>query len=141
MNIERYENPLIIAGHGIRLSGAIDLFHELLDKLNIPVVTTFNGFDIVASDHPNFAGRIGTMGTPEGNKILREADLVLCIGTRNNVRQIGYKKEAFAKSARKVVLVDVDEDELYKTGVGLKVRRFCCMDAKQFIQECLDYDD
>lgn len=117
IDIIKYKNPLLVAGHAIRISNAIEEFHELMDKLNISVVTTFNGFDIVANDHPNYVGRIGTLGTSEGNKALREADLVICLGTRNNIRQISYKWKNFAKNAERIVLVDIDWEELKKETV------------------------
>ena len=138
-----YENPLIVAGHGIRLAGAIDVFHELLDKLDVPVVTTFNGFDIIPSDHPNFAGRIGTIGTVEGNEALREADVILFLGTRNNIRQTSYNWGKFAKGAFKI-FVDIDSNELSKQcqklcvcseGIdGLTILE----DAKKFITDWLN---
>ena len=129
------KKPLIIAGHGIRLADAIDIFYKLLDELNVPVVTTFNGFDIVPSDHSNFVGRIGTLGTFEGNKVLKEADFVICLGTRNNIRQVSYEWEKFAPNAD-IILVDIDPDELLKP---TRVSNFHIVrDMKEFIQEWLD---
>lgn len=126
-----YKRPLLVAGHGIRLAGALNLFYKLLEKLNIPVVTTFNGFDIVPSDHPNFAGRIGTVGTPEGNKILSEADVVIFLGTRNNIRQKSYDWDNFAKNSVKF-FVDIDEYELEKHKL-LKNIITKKIDVKEFI--------
>lgn len=107
------KRPLIIAGHGIRLSKQEEIFYELLKKLNIPVVTTFNGFDLLDNNHPNYIGRIGTIGQRAGNFALQNADLVLCLGTRNNVRQVSYSWENFVKNAFKIV-VDIDKAELDK---------------------------
>ena len=110
------QRPLIIAGHGIRLAGQIDNFKKLLEKLQIPVVTTFNGFDMLEADNPYYAGRIGTIGQRAGNFTLQNADLVLCLGTRNNIRQASYNWENFAKNAFKIV-VDIDKAELDKPTV------------------------
>ncbi len=107
------KNPLIIAGHGIRLSGQLNLFLKMIEKTNIPVVTSLNGFDLIPSNHKNFAGRIGTIGQRSGNFTLQNADLILCLGTRNNIRQISYNWENFAKNAYKIV-VDIDKSELDK---------------------------
>lgn len=107
------KRPLIVAGHGIRLANAQAEFAELLKKLEIPVVTTFNGFDLIANNNPLFAGRIGTVGQRAGNFALQNADAVLFLGTRNNLRQISYNFENFAKNAKKIV-VDIDEAELKK---------------------------
>jgi acetolactate synthase I/II/III large subunit len=107
-------NPLIVAGHGIRLSpGGISAFSSLLSAIPIPVVTTFNGFDLVPENHPLYVGRIGTLGTRAGNFALQSADTVLFLGTRNNIRQVSYNWGDFAKRAFKMV-VDVDQAELKK---------------------------
>ena len=111
--IEAAKRPLIIAGHGIRLSGMKDTFLKLIKKLNIPVVTTFNGIDLLPSDFPNCIGRIGTIGQRAANFALQNADLVLCLGTRNNIRQVSYNWENFAKKAFKI-MVDIDAAELQK---------------------------
>ena len=107
------ERPLLIAGHGIRLAGAQALFLEVAARLGLPVLTTFNGFDLIPTDHPLFIGRPGTLGTRAGNFALRNADLILTLGTRNNIRQVSYNWAAFAPGAFKVV-VDVDPAELAK---------------------------
>lgn len=107
------KRPLIIAGHGIRLSKQEEIFYKILEKLNIPVVTTFNGFDLLEDTHSNYIGRIGTIGQRAGNFVLQNADLLICLGTRNNIRQISYNYENFAKNAFKVV-IDIDSAELDK---------------------------
>ncbi len=132
IDIKRYKNPLIVAGHGIRLSNAIPLFYKLIDKLQIPVVTTFNSFDIMPSDHPLYIGRIGTIGTPEGNKALRETDCVVFLGTRNNIRQISYNWKNFAINAFKIN-VDIDQAELNKKTI--KYDKTYNMDVKNFMEE------
>ncbi len=110
------KRPVIIAGHGIRLSGATALFKGILKTLNIPVVTTFNGMDLIGSDHPNYAGRIGTLGNRSGNFTLQNADLILCLGSRNNIRQVSYNWQNFGHKAKKII-VDVDPAELVKPTV------------------------
>jgi acetolactate synthase-1/2/3 large subunit len=59
--LQKAERPVLIAGHGVRISKAKKQFLELVDLLDIPVVTTFNGFDLIASESDNFIGRIGTL--------------------------------------------------------------------------------
>lgn len=129
------KRPLLIAGHGIRLAGMVDVFKELVDKLNIPFVTTFNGFDMISSVHNNFVGRIGTIGQRCGNFALQNADLVICLGTRNNIRQASYNFENFAKNAYKIS-VDIDEAELDKPTVvpDLKIHT----DLSEFLPQLLN---
>lgn len=114
--LEKAKRPVVIAGHGIRLSGQEGLFQELLKRLDCPVVTTFNGFDLLPSNYPNYVGRIGTIGQRSGNIALQNADLVLCLGSRNNIRQASYNYENYAKNAFKIV-VDIDQAELDKPTV------------------------
>ncbi len=110
------ERPVIVAGHGIRLAGQIENLKALLKKLPFPVVTTLNGFDVIENDDPHYIGRIGTVGQRAGNFTLQNADCVLFLGTRNNIRQASYNWENFAKRAFKIV-VDIDQAELDKPTV------------------------
>lgn len=110
------KRPVIIAGHGIRIAGAQGLFDKLAAALEIPVLATFSGFDIVPNSSPFYAGRIGTLGTRGGNFSLQNADLVLSLGSRNNIRQASYNWENYANRAKKII-VDIDPAELNKPTV------------------------
>ena len=129
------KRPLIVAGHGIRLAGVQNEFLNFLDSTDIPVVTTFNGVDLLPTEHKNFCGRIGTVGQRAGNFTLQNADLILFLGTRNNIRQISYNWENFAKNAYKIV-VDIDQAELEKPTIvpDLKI----CADLKYFIPKLIE---
>lgn len=124
--------PVIIAGHGITLSGARREFLELADKLNIPVLATFGGFELMPTDDPKMIGRIGTIGTRPGNIALQNADWVLSIGSRNNIRQVSYNFENFVSNAKDFICVDIDQAELDKPTIHptLKIRS----DAGDFIR-------
>lgn len=130
--LKEAKRPLLIAGHGIRLAGMINVFKNIIDNYDIPFVTTFNGFDMISSNHKNFVGRIGTIGQRCGNFALQNADLVICLGTRNNIRQASYNFENFAKNAYKIS-VDIDEAELDKPTVrpDLKINA----DLAEFLPE------
>ena len=110
------ERPVIIAGQGIGISGARDLFLQIADRIGIPVVSSFSGVDIISSDHSLFMGRVGTIGNRSGNFTLQNADLLISIGSRNNIRQVSYCWQTFARAAFKVV-VDIDPAELSKPTV------------------------
>lgn len=111
--LKKAKRPLIIAGHGIRLANMQQEFHQLIKKLNIPFVSTFNGFDISEDSNDFYIGRIGTIGQRAGNFALQNADLILCFGTRNNIRQISYNWNSFGKNAYKII-IDIDKAELEK---------------------------
>lgn len=124
------KRPVVLAGHGIRISGGIDELKKLLNNSNIPVVTTFNGMDVVGEDNKNYIGRFGTLGNRAGNFCVQNADVLITIGTRNNIRQVSYNWEFFAREAYKII-VDIDEAELQKPTV--KPDMPVCADAKDFI--------
>ena len=111
--IKQAKAPLILAGAGIRLGKAEDIFLSLVDKIKIPVVTAWNSTDIVAYNNPYFAGMPGTLGTRAGNFAIQNCDLLLSLGCRLNVRMIGYNHYHFARNAYKII-VDIDPKELIK---------------------------
>jgi len=88
--------------------------------MGIPLATAWT-HDLIASDHPLFAGRPGTIGTRAGNFCLQNADLVLVLGSRLNIRQTSYNWTSFAKKAW-VAHVDIDPAELHKPGVQPDLR-------------------
>lgn len=133
------KKPVIVAGHGIELDKSESQFEELVAKKRIPVLTTFCGLNVLPSDHPLLFGRIGTIGNRAANFVLQNADLIVTIGTRNNIRQVSYNWENFASRAKKVV-VDVDRAELKKPTVRPDVA-VCCR-ASDFISSwMLDQTD
>lgn len=115
--IKDAKRPVIFAGSGIRLANAENEFVELIEKLNIPVVTAWNAHDILWDEHPLFCGRPGTVGTRGGNFVVQNSDLILVLGCRLNIRQISYNYKDFAKDAYKII-VDIDEAELRKPTIN-----------------------
>lgn len=111
--IQKSKRPVLVLGHGLRLAGQGSRALQLAERLGIPAVATFGGFDLLPNEHPCYAGRIGTLGTRGGNFTLQNADLVVLLGTRNNVRQVSYNWENFASRAV-TVAVDIDPAELKK---------------------------
>jgi acetolactate synthase-1/2/3 large subunit len=114
--LKKSKRPIILAGNAIRISGAKDLFTKISKKIGIPIVTSFNGFDLMETDEPLFVGRIGTIGDRAGNFALQNSDLLLSIGSRNNIRQVSYNWQSYARGAKKI-FVDIDKAELSKPTV------------------------
>jgi acetolactate synthase-1/2/3 large subunit len=111
--LERAKRPVILVGTGVRISGKAQRFREEILRLGVPVATAFNAHDIIPFDHPLFAGKAGTVGDRAGNFAVQNADLVIVLGCRLNIRQISYNWASFARHAYKV-MVDVDRSELEK---------------------------
>lgn len=124
------QRPLILAGTGVRLAKAEQDLLTFAEAHGIPVATAWT-HDLIASDHPLFAGRPGTIGTRPGNFCLQAADLVIVIGSRLNIRQVSYNWDSFAKNAY-VVQVDVDPAELSKPLVQADLK--ITADAGAFVQ-------
>ena len=81
------ERPIVMLGHGVRLSHAIPEARALVELLGAPVLTTWNGVDLLEDDHPLYTGRGGNMGDRAGNFAVQNADLILAVGTRISIRQ------------------------------------------------------
>ena len=133
--IKKAKRPVIIAGRGVKIADAKNELLFLAKKLNIPVVTTFNGIDIVESREPLFMGRIGTIGNRAANFIVQNCDLYISIGSRNNIRQISYNWENYAREAKKVI-VDIDQAELNKPTIKADIG--ICLDAKVFLNNLIE---
>jgi acetolactate synthase-1/2/3 large subunit len=125
------QRPVLLAGSGVRIAGAVDIFQRVIDRLGIPVTTAWT-HDTIASDHPLFCGRPGSIGDRPGNFTVQNSDLVLVIGSRLNIRQVSYNWDFFARQAYKIQ-VDVDRAELDKPMV--KIDLPVCSDAKRFLEE------
>jgi len=109
------ERPVILAGTGVRLAGAVDVFNQVIHKLGIPVTTGWT-HDLIDSDDRVFCGRPGTIGTRPGNFAVQNSDVLLVLGSRLNVRQTGYTFKSFARAAFKI-WVDIDLAELSRPTV------------------------
>ena len=130
--IAKAKRPVLHAGYGIRLSGGYDAFRRVADKLNIPVVTYWNAIDLIEDEHPLYVGRAGNMGDRPGNWAIQNADLVVAIGTRISIRQVGYNWKTWAREAE-VIMVDVDEAELKKPTLHVDMPIWA--DAKDFLEK------
>ena len=133
--ITNAKRPVILAGTGIRLGGARELFLKVIDRLQIPVVTAWNAHDVIWDAHPLYAGRPGTIGTRGGNFIVQNSDLFISLGCRMNIRQISYNYDDFAKDAYKII-VDIDAEELKKHTVHPDLAIHA--DVKDVLQSLLD---
>ncbi|MCM1244480.1 MAG: thiamine pyrophosphate-binding protein [Roseburia sp.] len=129
--IKEAKRPVINAGNGIRISGGYPEFCELVEKLNIPVVTGWNSIDLIEDKHPLYVGRGGIMGDRAGNFAIQNSDLVLSLGSRLSIRQVGYNFKTWAREAYTIV-VDVDAEELKKPTIHVDMP--VCADVKELMK-------
>jgi acetolactate synthase-1/2/3 large subunit len=116
--IHRAKAPVILAGAGIRTGHAYEGFKAFVEKVQVPVCTAWNAHDLMDDDDPLYVGRPGTVGTRGGNFAIQNADLLISLACRMNIRQISYNYENFAKEAFKVA-VDIDSAELQKPTLSI----------------------
>jgi acetolactate synthase-1/2/3 large subunit len=127
------QRPLVLAGHGVRLSGAAQLFKDVIEKLGLPTVTTWNALDLLPYDHPLNIGRPGVVATRAANFAVQNCDLLIVIGARLDNVVTGYNLAGFARSAKKVY-VDVDLAEIKdKSFANLDVT--IQMEGKEFLEK------
>ncbi len=126
------ERPVLFVGNGVRLADAHKQFLELVDKLNIPVVTGMSSVDAIASDHSLYVGRTGITGDRAGNFAVQNSDLFFSIGSRLSFLQTGFNYESWARSAFKIVN-DIDDQELRKDSINADMK--VCCDAKLLIDK------
>ena len=148
--IIKSERPLIIAGNGIKLGNCIKQFNDFIEKYNIPVVVTFHGTDLIETDNPLYAGKIGLIGDRHGNFTMQNCDLLISFGCRMSQGIIGYRDDWFAREA-KIIYIDNDPNELEKTNLNyhLKINmdlnlffdnyNFSAKDYSSWIQKCLHW--
>ncbi len=116
--LKQAKRPVILAGGGVRASGAIDNFGKFIKKYNIPVVTTYLGVDVITTNNPSYTGRIGIKGTRAGNFAVQNSDLLLVLGSSLPISEIGFEYSFFAREA-KIVVVDIDKCSHQKKAVKI----------------------
>ena len=132
--IRQAKRPVLLVGNGVRMAGAVTEFLQLAEQLQIPVLTTWLGMDLIDSEHSLYFGRPGGMAPRGSNFTVQNADCLLVIGSRLDLGLVGYSYESFARAAKKII-VDIDANELKK--YPIKVDLPVIADAKAFIAEVL----
>ncbi len=129
--IKAAKRPVLYIGNGVRLSGGHEAFVKASKLLNVPVVTGWNSIDAIENENPLYVGRGGIMGDRAGNFAVQNSDLVVAVGNRLSIRQVGYSFKTWAREAF-VIMVDADRLELKKT--TLHVEMPIHADAKDFFE-------
>lgn len=126
------ERPVILAGNGIKLSGAMEEFYKLLEALPIPVLTTWKTIDMMGEEDALYVGHPGGMGDRGANLILQSADVLLSIGSRLDTSLTAFNEPHFGMCARKVI-IDIDQHELDRMKLEQVEVKLAC-DAGDFIR-------
>lgn len=125
--IDKKSKTVLYLGYGVIQHRELAL--KYIEKMNVPVLLTWRAADLLPDDHPLYAGRPGSLAQPKANKILMEADVVLCIGARIDLETVAFDYYNFAPQAE-ITVVDIDQSELDKLPNNWKK---ICMDAGGFM--------
>ena len=134
--LQKAKRPLFLAGGGVNISGANEIFRQVVEKTNVPVVTTVMGRGAIPTNHPLFIGNLGMHGAYAANMAVSECDLLYSIGTRFNDRITG-KLHAFAPHAQ-IVHIDIDTASISR---NIQVHIPIVADAKEAITKMAEYVD
>ena len=129
------ESPILYIGNGCRDPKTLVVLTKLISELQLPFILSWSAIDLYPDSHPLNIGRSGIYGERATNILLQRADLLICIGTRLSIPQIGYNKLDFARKAKKWIF-EIDESECHKfDGLGWNV---CKLDAFSAITTILE---
>lgn len=132
--LKKAKKPLFLAGGGVNIARANDVFTEVVNKTNVPVVTTIMGRGAVPTNHPLFIGNLGMHGCYAANMAVGECDLLFSIGTRFNDRITG-KLHSFAPNAQ-IVHIDIDTSSISR---NIHVDIPIVADALEAVQKMNEY--
>jgi len=112
------KKPLIVAGNGIHLSKTENQFLNFVKQTKIPCVSTWTAKDLFDQENPLFIGNFGIIGERSANYAIQNADLLLILGSRLSILNVGYQSHLFARDAYKI-MVDIDENEIKKPSLSI----------------------
>lgn len=124
--------PVVLAGNGIRAAGGEKIFLEVVQRLGIPVLTTWLGLDLIPDDHPLCFGRPGSLAPRGANFTLQNSDLLLVVGSRLDMALTAYAHDRLARAATKI-MVDIDPAEIRKMRTPIQLP--IVADAAAFLKE------
>ena len=124
------ERPVLLTGIELRTNNAYSEFRSLIEKLNIPVVTSFDSIDLIEEDNPLYAGRTGDVANRYGNWAVQNSDLLLVLGSRLGIRQVSYATETWARQS---FVIHVYPDSLEITKPNIHIELPVRADLKEFI--------
>ena len=129
------KRPVLILGGGLKTPDLGMELQRVFKVLGIPVLVTWAGLDLIASDDPLRIGTFGVYGSRVGNFAVQNADLVIALGTRLSQNLTGGILQSFAREAQ-ITMVDVDPHEMDKfDGNGIDISQRICAELMHFVKE------
>ena len=118
--IEKSKRPIFLIGNGVHISKSETLFLNVIQKLNLPILSTWNASDIIPSSNNIYFGRPGLFGNRIANLAIQSCDLLIVLGSRLSVPITGYQIKNFSPNSKKIY-VDIDRFEIKKRGLKTDV--------------------
>ena len=134
--IQKSKRPIILAGHGIRLSNSKKIFLKLINSLKIPVLTTWNCIDLLEHNHHLNFGSPGVVAKRYSNLILQKSDLIISIGSSLNQIIVAFNESDFGRNAKKII-IDIDRDQLKKIKIPNSTKINMC--ASEFMKKIFNF--
>ena len=134
--LKEAKKPVLLVGAGVKTASMRKQVLDLVSRWNIPVVSSMLAFDVLGRKHPNYFGFVGAYGDRTANFIISKSDLILSLGSRLDIRQVGAKTEMFGTNA-KLIRVDIDEGEFTRKIKERELDVLC--DAGVFLNKAKEY--
>jgi acetolactate synthase-1/2/3 large subunit len=134
--IKNSKRPLFLIGNGIHIANAEKEFSKLINKLNLPILSSWNASDVIPSNHKLYFGRPGLFGNRLANFAIQTCDLLVILGSRLSIPITGYQIKNFSPKSKKIY-VDIDKNEIIKRGLKVNLAYNC--DLKVFLKKLNHY--
>jgi acetolactate synthase-1/2/3 large subunit len=134
--LNKSSRPVLLLGGGIKISKSEKKLEKLLKRLDVPIVTTWSGVDLLGHNNKNYIGNVGVYGSRSANFTVQNSDLLLCLGSRLDTRITGGVPSSFARES-KIVVVDIDKNELSKQR-GLKIHLKINQNLNIFLDDLIE---
>ena len=131
-SISLSKRPVLLIGHGVRISGAKNEFLEFIKKYKIPCLFTWNAMDLLPYDHSLNMGRPGVVASRASNFTIQNCDLLISVGSSLDNIITAFNPLDFAREAKKII-VDIDENEIKNN--PMEINTSVISDAKKFFEE------
>ena len=121
--IQKSKKPVIIVGNGIHISKSKKELYRFINRVKCPIISSWNATDLFNYNNNQYLGSMGIFGDRASNLTAHNSDLMIVLGSRLSVPQVGYRTKDFAKNSKKII-IDIDNNELNKkilSNVHLKI--------------------
>jgi acetolactate synthase-1/2/3 large subunit len=121
--INKSKKPVIVVGNAIHISKSKKELYKFINRVKCPIISSWNTTDLFDTNNKQYLGSMGIFGDRASNLAAQNSDLMIVLGSRLSVPQVGYNTKNFAKNSKKII-IDIDKNELNKkilSNIKLKI--------------------